>query len=291
MKRKTKMEKGITLIALLVTVAVLTILVAVAISGVENEGIIAKTKQSASEFEIAQEKENLQRVLLGWSITETEDLADYLKNKYGEDKVQANVGESITIEVESGNRYIVTEDGAVTLLEGTVEEPELDIQIALDKTSITREIESGSTATETLTATLTNATGELIWTSSNTSVATVSGNEGTGIVTLKAAGSATITVSYGNVSTTCEVIVTEVEAVSIIEFTISGTTYYAEEGMTWEEWINSTEYDSGIMSIYSSGAKTFVDYSGGCVSNGSSPVSAKDEIIGGNTYRLSPMPM
>lgn len=46
---------------------------------------------------------------------------------------------------------------------------------------------------------------------------------------------------------TMQVFVTGTEVLeipTIIEFSIEGTTYYAEEGMNWEEWVDS-EYNTG----------------------------------------------
>ena len=52
-----------------------------------------------------------------------DSLENHLKDKLGEGKVQGNDDGSITVEVESGNKYILTEDGEVTLVSGTEVEP------------------------------------------------------------------------------------------------------------------------------------------------------------------------
>ena len=39
------------------------------------------------------------------------------------------------------------------------------------------------------------------------------------------------------------------ESVNLISFTIDGTTYQAEEGMTWGEWVDS-QYSNGLFNIY-----------------------------------------
>ena len=61
--RKMKNNKGITLVALIITVIVLLILSVVAIKAVQGDGIISKAKDAAKQSKIAQEKEELQRLI------------------------------------------------------------------------------------------------------------------------------------------------------------------------------------------------------------------------------------
>ena len=78
-------------------------------------------------------------------------------------------------------------------------------------------------ATSQLTATTTPAGGNVTWSSSNTSVATVSS---TGLVTSVAYGSATITATAGSVSATCSVVVAQATCTGITAtYTQSGTVY------------------------------------------------------------------
>lgn len=78
-------------------------------------------------------------------------------------------------------------------------------------------------ATSQLTATTTPAGGNVTWSSSNTSVATVST---TGLVTSVAYGSATITATAGSVSATCSVVVAQATCTGITAtYTQSGTVY------------------------------------------------------------------
>ena len=78
-------------------------------------------------------------------------------------------------------------------------------------------------ATSQLTATTTPAGGNVTWSSSNTSVATVSS---TGLVTSAAYGSATITATAGSVSATCSVVVAQATCTGITAtYTQSGTVY------------------------------------------------------------------
>lgn len=73
--------------------------------------------------------------------------------------------------------------------------------VTLDKTALA--IERFDTAT--ITATVEGTTGEVVWSSDNEGVATVSG----GVVTAVAAGVATITAKVGDASATCAVTVTD----------------------------------------------------------------------------------
>lgn len=78
-------------------------------------------------------------------------------------------------------------------------------------------------ATQQLTATTTPVGGAVTWSSSDTSVATVSQ---TGVVTSVAYGNATITATSGNVSATCSVTIAQATVTSISAvYTQSGTVY------------------------------------------------------------------
>ena len=81
---------------------------------------------------------------------------------------------------------------------------------------------SSINATQQLTATTTPEGGTVTWSSSDTSIATVSN----GLVTSKGYGNATITASAGSVSATCSVLVAQATLSSISAvYTQSGTVY------------------------------------------------------------------
>ena len=58
MKKTLKKEKGITLIALVITIVILLILAGISISALTQTGIFGKTKQAEQKSKDAQEKEN-----------------------------------------------------------------------------------------------------------------------------------------------------------------------------------------------------------------------------------------
>ena len=70
--KRTKMEKGITLIALIITIVVLLILAAVAISSITNDGILHYATNAADAWNRAQENE----------ATQLQNYLGYL-NQYG----------------------------------------------------------------------------------------------------------------------------------------------------------------------------------------------------------------
>ena len=270
--KKLTTQKGITLVALIITIIVLLILAVVAIRAVQGDGIISKAKEAAKQTNIAQEKEELQMAVLEWQLVNKNGnptLFSFLSEKYGEDSVQLNADKSITVTMPSENRYKVTTSGEAILLDGTVEEPEpIVISITLDKTSITKEITSGSTGTETLTATLNNASGELTWKSSDTSVADISGSGNTRTITLKKAGTATITVSYGTANATCSVTITEkvtveepIQVGSYVQYNVEYEDMYS--GIIYNEnngWRYLGKDDDGNNLIVSTGIPAILYY-------------------------------
>lgn len=112
----------------------------------------------------------------------------------------------------NGHTITVTDTNGEVAIYSALNNYSIQPEIILSNTVVTKEITTGTTATVTLTAELKNATGTLIWESSNIDVAEVTGTGNTAIVTLKTEGTATITVSYGEYKAICRVQVTEVEA-------------------------------------------------------------------------------
>ena len=211
-----KNQKGITLVALVITIAIMLILAGVTISVSLKGGLFSRANEATSEMQIAAEKEQLLTVALGTlgrnGKVNLEELDSNLPT--GFEKIGTGTYKSST-----GNKYQVTEDADIILLDGTEEEPDVPDTpvvppvtptITLSTTQISEEITNGTPETVTLTATLNDASGDLTWTSSDTGVAEISGNGTTRTITLKKAGTAVITVKYGTEATaTCNITVTE----------------------------------------------------------------------------------
>ena len=103
-------KKGITLIALVVTVVVLIILAGVSINAVlGNNGIIKKANQAASVTKEAEVKEAINRTILEFYLTnDYETLEDFLKAKVTEGKIDSvtkNADGTLTVKKEN---YSVT---------------------------------------------------------------------------------------------------------------------------------------------------------------------------------------
>ena len=93
MKRRTsKREKGITLVALIITIIVMLIIAGVAISSVTGgNGILSRSKDAVNKYSDASADEAMQLYLLGieseGSVT-GDRLADYLKTNIGNDGLE-----------------------------------------------------------------------------------------------------------------------------------------------------------------------------------------------------------
>ena len=108
--RKTSLrEKGITLIALIVTIVVLLVLAGVTIANVMgNQGVIKKAKIAANNYDTQSANEEMELFLMGLGNDVTGDrLADYLKNYIGNDGLEdfQNNGDGTGQLVLNGKRY------------------------------------------------------------------------------------------------------------------------------------------------------------------------------------------
>ena len=124
-KKILKSKKGITLIALVVTIVVLLILAGVSISmlGGEN-GIITQAIEAKEETTIGEEKENVQlaataaKTKTNWGEITEENLAEELTKNIGtrdEDYTLTKDGDKFTLTITDSNRsYEIDANGNVT---------------------------------------------------------------------------------------------------------------------------------------------------------------------------------
>ena len=244
-----KENKGITLIALVITIIVMLILVGVTISVSLNGELFTTAKEATGETQMAQEKEELLMAALG-------ALGENGKVDVG--KLDSSLPEGFTgsnweYTSKTGNVFKVSENGSITL-EGEIgeEEPDTPVTppatptISLNPKTITGEIESGTTEEiGTITAIVSDVTGNLQWniTPTNSGLELVDTDNANikKIKASKAVENATITVSYGTASDTCSVIITEKEIDSVYE--LSGTWVFNDDinyTLDFEQNINFT---------------------------------------------------
>ena len=126
--KKLKTQRGITLIALIITIIVMLILVAVTVTVALNGGLFKTAKQATSETEIEKEKELLLEEVMGaiakngkvdFEKLATSDMLEGIPESDGN-------GNFIVTVAESGRKYTVTARGSITLQgnAGGGEEPE-----------------------------------------------------------------------------------------------------------------------------------------------------------------------
>ena len=111
---KTKEMKGITLVALVVTIVVLLILAGVSINTVlEDNGIITKAKEAAETTRQASAEEDMNRLVLEYELAQSDEtFEDFLKEKVNEGRINGttdNGDGTITISKKvDGKDYTIT---------------------------------------------------------------------------------------------------------------------------------------------------------------------------------------
>lgn len=162
-------------------------------------------------------KENIKVITL---IAELENFAGDVEWTVNNQRVATIKGNGMTAELtlkEVGEAIVIAKAGE-KIATCNVKVNEEQSMITLNTTYINKEIVKGSSEEHTLEVSLINTTGELNWTSSNTKVVTVEKlDETKAKVTLVGEGSATITVSDGNIKTACNIKVTYPEPSIIIK--------------------------------------------------------------------------
>ena len=122
MKKLLKSKKGITLIALTVTIVVLIILASISIGVLGGEdGLINQAKLAKEETEISEEKELLGRATVQaagkdvYGNIEEEALQKELDKEAGEGKIEVtDIGEEFEVIFKENNRYyIIDKDGNI----------------------------------------------------------------------------------------------------------------------------------------------------------------------------------
>ena len=134
--KRLKNKKGITLVALIITVIILLILAVVTIGAVRESKIIVRAQDVASEYEKAKEREQIELALYEWNIQRvvpgnTKTFKDVITSRLQE---QANVeGENngpldITFN-KTGNQYTVYSNGDIVTQGTQKNEPMENLEV------------------------------------------------------------------------------------------------------------------------------------------------------------------
>ena len=115
-----KNNKGITLIALIITIIVMLILVMVTVAFAMNGGLFTKAKKASDDYIVAQEKEKIMTAMATWKgieySTQEKTFVKCLEDELPEADIEQIDEEGIQARVtfrDSGHVYKVTSDGTV----------------------------------------------------------------------------------------------------------------------------------------------------------------------------------
>ncbi len=245
MDYKFRNKKGITLIALVITVIILLILAGIALATLSGSGILNRAGQAKTETAKAQTEEKLKLALTNLSADyyvagETGSFRDYiynnetkLKQELGNEEIVLNKTQNTILYKE--NLYIIDEKGNITKQDG----------IVLNSSKITLGIIAGEENEQaTLTAKLIDISGNVEWTASPEGIVELTKNGTTATIKAQAAGTVTIKASCSGKTATCEVTVRNVTKATSLSLPSTAT---VKEGETVE--ITATQGGDGTEEI------------------------------------------
>ena len=199
-----------------------------------------------------------------------------------EEEIEGGTGSGLTSEIKSAlmgiaEHILMWSDGNgpnyISALRNALYPPVVYTNITLDKSSLSF---GTLNSTQQLSATTTPTGGEVTWSSSNDSVATVSS---TGLVTSIGYGNATITASCGSLTATCSVAVAQATVTSISASYNQGTKVVYESTV-----LDSLKDDLTVTASWSNGTTSTVassDYTlSGTLTEGTSTITVS---YGGQT--------
>ena len=131
MKEKSKKQKGITLIALIITIIVMLILAMVSISIIKNQGIITKSKNAADTHQIAEEKEAIELAYSKYLIEKYNGKKATLIIENAEVTGNEENGWTITFNAKPKNTYKLSADGKTITGPGESSGVESNMETAL----------------------------------------------------------------------------------------------------------------------------------------------------------------
>ena len=247
LKEQLKTNKGITLIALVITIIVLLILAGVTIATLTGDnGILTKAQSTKIQSERASIKEQIELAVVASRINDNLDasidttvLETELNEINGLNIESKGQGDDLPWTVTAkGFKFQIKEDGTIEEVNG----------ISLSATKL--KIITGET--ETINATLTEGvTGTITWESSNNSLVTV--NNGT-VTAVGNSGTVTIKAKCGSYEATCEVTIVQ----KVTKITLSASSTTVKEGSTLQLTIGTEPSSGEIEKIEFSSSKESV---------------------------------
>ena len=234
-KQKLKRNKGITLIALVVTIIVLLILAGISIQMLVGEGgILTNAREAARKTNQADAKERIE-LEVAETLLENKELTVEGLNKHlaahipeitheGKSLTENPINELPTIVELDGFVFQIDEYGKVTAIDGiALSKSDLELQILTHN-------EETTNGSETLTATLIGISGNISWNTEGKDVIGVETTDGgkSATITAKQEGTEKVIVTCSGRTAECKVMVKNVEAVTSI--TLDPTTTTITEG-------------------------------------------------------------
>ena len=125
----TKIEKGITLVALIITIIILLILAIVSIRAIKDGGILSKTQSAKEVYSEAEEEEKIklainQAAIDGIGTIKESYLTPALNEQFGENNweyTQKKEGEYLVVKIKASQRkYVINVDGTVDIPEDII---------------------------------------------------------------------------------------------------------------------------------------------------------------------------
>lgn len=244
--KREERQKGITLIALVVTIIVLLILAGISIAMLTGQnGILQRAGEAKTETVKSQTEEELKLALTNLATDYyiaggKGSFRDYIYNN--EAKLKQELGNEEIILDKTQNiilykeiLYEIDEIGNITKTNG----------IVLNSNKITLSIIEGEESEQaTLTAKLIDISGNVEWTASAEGIVELTKNGTTATIKAQAAGTVTITASCAGKTATCEVTVKNVTKATSLSLPSTAT---VKEGETVE--ITATQGGDGTEEI------------------------------------------
>ena len=119
--RKNKNSRGITLVALIITIIVLLILATVSISLVINTGIILKAENAVDDYKVAEEIEQIQLGYTNYKLAQTTEVQNNLNVEGATVTGNENSGWTVMF-CNGGNQYTLDKNGKILPISSSEEQ-------------------------------------------------------------------------------------------------------------------------------------------------------------------------